>query len=91
MNALNITHNPNNHVSQVSEEQSQHKISVVFFIHMLDFGFQNMVTVVYMPTVPGRDTLATWISCRFLHLQIETQITSSGALAYFRPILVYSN
>lgn len=32
---------------------------------------------------------ATWIGCHFL--QIETQITSSGALAYFCPILVYPN
>lgn len=39
-----------------------------------------MVTVIYMPTAPGRHTLATWISCHFLHLQIETQITSSGGL-----------
>lgn len=84
MNVLIITYNPGNYVSQVSQNHTQYKNCSV---QMLDFGFKNMVTVVYMPTAPGRHTLATWISCHFLHLQIETQITYSGAPAYFCPIL----
>lgn len=64
---------------------------------MLDFGFQNMVAVFYMPTVPGRHMttcrhMATWVSGHFFQLHIETQITSSGALAYFCcRILDYPN
>lgn len=48
MNVLNITHNPGNHVSQVSQDQSQYQIiRLFFFVHGLDLRSKNVATVLF--------------------------------------------
>lgn len=49
MNVLNITHNPGNHVSQVSQDQSQYQIIQLcfFLVHGLDLLSKNVVTVLF--------------------------------------------
>lgn len=46
MNVLNITYIPGNHMSQVSQDQSQYQIIVAIFVHMLDLGSKNMMAIV---------------------------------------------
>ena len=92
MNVLNITHNPGNHVSQVPQDQSQYQVIRLVFVHGLDLRSKNTATVLCLHAHSSwRHTLATWTSCHFLHLQMETQMVSSAALASSCPVLAHPN
>lgn len=69
MNVLNITHNPGNHVSQVSQDQSQYQIIGLVFVHGLDLHSKNMVPVL----------------CLHAHSSWETDTSHMDELSFSPP------